>query len=163
MRSKNRSRKMCDHGKRQESCKECGGKQICKHERQRSTCIECGGGSVCKCERQKSSCRKCDPLNWAKRCIWASKGNARKRSYQPPDITPEDFLILANKTKFCVACGSELNWDKKFNSHLHHSHTTGQVFGFCHQLCNQAEGMLSKMTSVERFNFVKFFFPEVFK
>ena len=51
----------CEHGRRKESCKECGGSQICEHGRVRATCKECGGGSICEHGRLRRQCMSCDP------------------------------------------------------------------------------------------------------
>ena len=51
--------KKCEHGRRRNTCKECGGSQICKHNRQRNTCKECGGKSLCEHGRQRNICKEC--------------------------------------------------------------------------------------------------------
>jgi hypothetical protein len=56
---KYRKTKMCEHNKRKDKCKECGGNSICIHNRQKSTCRECGGGSICIHDKFKSRCREC--------------------------------------------------------------------------------------------------------
>lgn len=89
------------------------------------------------------------------------KKTAKRRGYVPPDITPEQYLRLERKSKKCFGCNGAL--DETKTSHLHHNHATGEVYGFCHSLCNQAEGMLSKMKFEEKVNFLSVFFPEVFK
>ena len=38
---------LCEHQRRKNTCKECGGASICPHQRQRSSCKECGGSSIC--------------------------------------------------------------------------------------------------------------------
>jgi hypothetical protein len=52
-------RKKCEHGRRRDRCKECGGASICEHGRLRSDCKECGGASICEHGRQRSKCKDC--------------------------------------------------------------------------------------------------------
>ena len=49
----------CQHGKRRNQCKECGGASICVHGRQRNRCKECGGSSICEHGRRRSRCKEC--------------------------------------------------------------------------------------------------------
>ena len=51
--------KRCEHDRRKEICKECGGGSICEHKRIRSKCKECGGGSICEHGRRKEICKEC--------------------------------------------------------------------------------------------------------
>ena len=50
---------LCEHGRRRNRCRECGGSNICEHGRQRSNCKECGGASICQHKRQRSECKEC--------------------------------------------------------------------------------------------------------
>ena len=38
----------CEHGRRRNDCKECGGASICEHGRLRNQCKECGGSGICR-------------------------------------------------------------------------------------------------------------------
>jgi hypothetical protein len=49
----------CTHGKRKDSCVECGGNGICKHSKRRTQCKECGGGSFCVHGLKTPRCREC--------------------------------------------------------------------------------------------------------
>lgn len=49
----------CSHNRQKHRCKECGGVSICEHDRQRNYCRECGGASICEHDRQRSTCREC--------------------------------------------------------------------------------------------------------
>ena len=49
----------CEHNRRRDSCKDCGGSQICFHNRQRVQCKDCGGASICIHMRQRSACKEC--------------------------------------------------------------------------------------------------------
>jgi hypothetical protein len=51
--------KKCEHGKRKERCRICGGSSFCEHGRQRSRCKECGGASICEHGRVRSQCKEC--------------------------------------------------------------------------------------------------------
>ena len=43
----------CEHGRRRQHCKECGGSGLCEHGRQRHRCKECGGASICEHGRRR--------------------------------------------------------------------------------------------------------------
>ena len=49
----------CEHGRRKDRCKECGGSQICEHGRRKDRCKECGGSEICEHDRRKSECKEC--------------------------------------------------------------------------------------------------------
>lgn len=49
----------CEHNRRKDRCKECGGSAICEHNRRRNTCKECGGSQICEHNRLKNSCKEC--------------------------------------------------------------------------------------------------------
>jgi hypothetical protein len=50
---------ICNHNRRKSSCKECGGSQICNHNRIKSVCKECGGSQICEHNRRRSKCKEC--------------------------------------------------------------------------------------------------------
>ena len=50
---------ICEHGKRKAYCKECGGSQICEHGRVKETCKECGGSQICEHSKRKQFCKEC--------------------------------------------------------------------------------------------------------
>ena len=52
-------RAKCEHGRRRNKCKDCGGSGICVHQRIRSNCKECGGSKFCSHGREKSKCKEC--------------------------------------------------------------------------------------------------------
>lgn len=137
----------------------------CKHNRQLGHCRACRPEKFCRHKVHRSHCRICHSRGWASGILSVANGAAKLRGYAKPNISAEDLIILMRASKFCVGCGGNLNWTskpKKRTPHLHHNHETGVVSGFCHQFCNQAEGMLSKLTPEQRKQFVKTFFPEVF-
>ena len=49
----------CEHNRRKQTCKDCGGSSICEHNRRKATCKDCGGSSRCEHNRQKSQCKDC--------------------------------------------------------------------------------------------------------
>jgi Recombination endonuclease VII len=132
---------ICHHGKERRRCKECGGVGICEHARVRSTCKECGGASVCHHGRRRNQCFVCDPQHWAKSCIQSSTGRALKLGYAPPAITPDEAVALAQRSKQCALCGSDLDWQASRYPSLHHNHETGKVIGFVDHRCNNLEGL----------------------
>ena len=54
-----RERVKCDHGRRLNECKECGGSGICEHGRLRYSCKDCGGSGRCEHGRVRSGCKDC--------------------------------------------------------------------------------------------------------
>ena len=56
---KYREKSKCEHNRRRDKCKDCGGSQICEHNRQKSLCKDCGGSAICEHNRQKSLCKDC--------------------------------------------------------------------------------------------------------
>jgi hypothetical protein len=50
---------ICEHGRRKAQCKDCGGSSICEHGRRRAECRDCGGSNICKHGRRKDQCREC--------------------------------------------------------------------------------------------------------
>jgi len=56
---KSRNKNKCEHDKRRNRCKECGGSEICQHNRQRSQCKKCGGSQICEHDKRRSHCKEC--------------------------------------------------------------------------------------------------------
>lgn len=51
---------ICDCGKQKQTCRRCDGSGFCEpHDRLLATCKECKGGSVCDHKRMWSSCKEC--------------------------------------------------------------------------------------------------------
>ena len=50
---------ICEHGRRRDRCRECGGSQICEHNKRRSSCVDCGGGEICEHNKIRGSCKYC--------------------------------------------------------------------------------------------------------
>lgn len=133
----------------------------CKHNRQLGHCRSCRPKKFCKHKIHASHCRICNPRGWASGILSVANGMANRRGYAKPDISPDDLIVIMRASKTCIGCGGKLNWGGKRAPHLHHNHKDGGVSGFCHQLCNQAEGMLSKLTPTQRKQFIINFFPEI--
>ena len=78
---KYRGKSKCEHNRRRNRCKDCGGGSICKHDKRRSQCKECGGSQICIHDRQRSRCKECsnDPLKITfKEMIGSSKKADKK-------------------------------------------------------------------------------------
>jgi hypothetical protein len=50
----------CQHGRRTDRCKDCGGKSICEHARIKIACRDCGGAIFCIHGKVKYNCRECN-------------------------------------------------------------------------------------------------------
>lgn len=174
-------RDLCKHGKQKHVCIRCKGASVCRHKRIRNTCKKCLGTSFCEHKRLRTSCRDCkgsarcvahnrirstckdcSPLNWAKRLLWAANKKAKIKGYKPPNISPEELLLLRARSKHCEGCGDPLLMDGYPVPHLHHHHDTGEVVGFVHASCNHIEGHLRKLPLCARRLILRTFFPEVF-
>uniref|UniRef100_A0A0G4GPE2 Uncharacterized protein n=1 Tax=Chromera velia CCMP2878 TaxID=1169474 RepID=A0A0G4GPE2_9ALVE len=57
--SKQRKRLICEHGRRKNTCKECGGAAVCAHGRQRYYCKDCGGNGICMHLKKRTMCKEC--------------------------------------------------------------------------------------------------------
>lgn len=62
------SRKKCQHGYDQYTCKECkllgiGGKGLCEHNRQPYSCKQCHGAGICEHDRFRSTCKDCGAVH----------------------------------------------------------------------------------------------------
>ena len=57
----------CEHNKRRNQCKECGGSQICDHSRRKDNCKDCKGSQLCEHAKQKGWCKDCDLERYEKR------------------------------------------------------------------------------------------------
>ena len=127
--------------------------KLCRHNRQKGHCRACRPKKYCEHKVHASHCRICKPTGWAGGILSVARGAARRRGYVAPHITSSELVALMSNKENCVLCGGLLDWAKKPAPHLHHSHETGQVYGFTHQHCNQAAGMLAKMKpeNLERF------------
>ncbi len=49
----------CEHDKRKDRCKPCGGVGICEHNKRKSECKLCGGSQICEHNKRKSECKLC--------------------------------------------------------------------------------------------------------
>ncbi len=54
-----RKRVKCEHGRRLDSCKDCGSSGVCEHGRQRNKCKDCGGSSACEHGRLRPQRKDC--------------------------------------------------------------------------------------------------------
>ena len=74
------------------------------------------------------------------RILSQSRNDGRKRGYVPIDPnTPHWAIRKMMQAPICERFGEALFWDDlRIGStpHLHHSHTTGEAYGFTHPHCN---------------------------
>jgi hypothetical protein len=56
-REKSGTKQRCEHGRRQQYCRDCGGVSVCIHGHQKRLCNDCGGSSMCIHGRQKHQCK----------------------------------------------------------------------------------------------------------
>ena len=49
----------CEHGKRKNRCKDCGGSELCEHGKQKYHCKGCGGNVFCEHGKRKHRCKDC--------------------------------------------------------------------------------------------------------
>ena len=50
---------ICEHGKRKDTCRDCEGSGICEHNRVKNRCKDCGGSQICEHNRVKNKCKDC--------------------------------------------------------------------------------------------------------
>src|SRR5271165_6212122 len=133
----------CPHKTRKYLCEECDGGGVCLHNKQKQHCKDCGTMFYCKHKSSRNHCFKCSPRRWASGILRSARKSAKLRQHEPPNISTEDLIKLFEDFKNCWLCGGDFK--SRVSPHLHHSHETGKVHGFCHPLCNQAEGMVLKL------------------
>ena len=49
----------CEHGKRKDRCKLCGGNYFCEHDKRKYMCKQCGGNGICEHDKIKEVCKLC--------------------------------------------------------------------------------------------------------
>jgi hypothetical protein len=49
----------CEHGKRKNRCRECGGSDFCEHGKEKYYCKDCGGAGICEHDKRKEYCVIC--------------------------------------------------------------------------------------------------------
>ena len=49
----------CEHNRRKDRCKDCGGIGICEHNRRKDQCKDCNGSQICEHKSRKNICKKC--------------------------------------------------------------------------------------------------------
>ena len=54
-----RKRGLCEHGRRNGQCTDCGGSSFCEHKRRKGRCKDCGGSGFCEHNRRKGTCKDC--------------------------------------------------------------------------------------------------------
>lgn len=103
----------------------------------------CGCSGILPKEKRKSNIFAVwNSGNWACRilmCINQSRGDAKVGKHQPinPDILHSAIRKMM-RCAFCWRCHKPMKWKLQAGKtpHLHHDHTTGEVYGFTHPHCN---------------------------
>ena len=86
--------KKCEHGRRRDQCKECGGSGICEHKRRRSECKECGGSQICEHEKIRSKCKEC---GGSQICQHDRRRDQCKECNNPIEITIKGWIRSSRK------------------------------------------------------------------
>ena len=71
--------------------------------------------------------------------LWSNLKIAERCGYKPMDVnTPHTLIRKMMKKTNCERCGKPLKWILRRGKtpHLHHNHTTGEIYGFTHHHCN---------------------------
>lgn len=104
----------CEHNRRINYCKECGGTQICIHNKYKPFCLECGGNGYCEHNKRKTDCKDCGGSSicihdkYKSRCIECGgssicEHNKRKETCKECGGSQ---ICIHNKLKSrCVECG----------------------------------------------------------
>ena len=50
---------ICEHDKRKDTCKTCWGSGICEHGKIKDKCKQCGGNGICEHDKRKDRCKQC--------------------------------------------------------------------------------------------------------
>lgn len=88
-------------------------------------------------------------------------GTSKGRGYAAPNVTAGQMETQwVNQKGICIICrgGKPITLEE---SNYHHSHDTGEGFGFTHPYCNLAEGYLLKLEGEERLNFISWMWPDL--
>lgn len=102
----------------------CGCKRILPLDKKSNLFVVCSG--------KINTCRISNTLRHGSR-------DARTHGYAAIDPnTPHEKIQRMMENPSCVLCGEPLVWDFGLGKtpHLHHNHTTGEVYGFTHPHCN---------------------------
>ena len=85
----------CQHNRRRERCKECGGSQVCIHNKNRYTCLDCGKKQICKHKKRKIYCVLCDGSHICQH---------NRRRYECRFCYPNYYCEHKIKRLFCQVC-----------------------------------------------------------
>eukprot|EP00820_Chromera_velia_P029458 Cvel_12388.t1-p1 / transcript=Cvel_12388.t1 / gene=Cvel_12388 / organism=Chromera_velia_CCMP2878 / gene_product=Keratin-associated protein 5-3, putative / transcript_product=Keratin-associated protein 5-3, putative / location=Cvel_scaffold809:41180-43669(+) / protein_length=698 / sequence_SO=supercontig / SO=protein_coding / is_pseudo=false len=92
----------CEHGKRRDQCKTCGGTSICDHGRRKFYCKDCSGGGTATCEHGRAAkgrfCRLC-----ATNPLWACPHGRHKTFCK--DCKTNKFCPCGKERRRCRECG----------------------------------------------------------
>jgi hypothetical protein len=105
---------ICSHDRRRNRCRDCGGSSICSHGRQKNRCRDCGGASICSHGRRRSDCRDCGGSsicnhgrrrNFCKDCRGASICNHGRIRSQCVECKGASICNHGRRRSDCVQCG----------------------------------------------------------
>jgi len=97
-------------------------------------------------------------LGRMRKLITSARHNSERFNHSPIRETPECMIEQWKKqNNLCAACGSLLDFLK---ANYHHSHETGEGFGFLHPSCNAAEGHLKSLSPEAKKKFMRFILGE---
>jgi hypothetical protein len=91
-----RKQAKCEHGRRKDQCRECGGSGVCPHGRIKHTCTDCGGSGICPHGRRKSECKDCG----GSRICTHGKRQSRCKECGGSEICPH-----GREKRTCKECG----------------------------------------------------------
>lgn len=103
----------CNHNKRKNRCKQCGGSQICEHDKEKSRCVQCNGASICEHKIRRENCFKCKGSatcihNKIKNVCFSCNGNSicihKKRKSQCKDCNGSSICIHKIHRSKCLQC-----------------------------------------------------------
>ena len=86
----------CEHNRRKNRCKDCGGSGICEHNRYKNDCKDCGGSRICEHNRRKDQCKECGGSSFCEH-------NRYKNDCK--DCGGSRFCEHNRQKRFCKDCG----------------------------------------------------------
>jgi len=111
----------CEHRRRRNRCKECGGSGLCKHDRIKEFCKECGGSQICEHDRIKYDCKECGGSRFCKhgrrKDFCKECGGSRICKHKKQKIIC--FTCSKNPILYCdfTLCGYQTKDKQRFKRH----------------------------------------------
>ena len=107
-------RKPCEHGKRKERCRECGGSSFCGHGKRKERCRECDGSEYCEHEILRFGCKLCSPTAYCdherikatcRDCLGAAICEHNRLKYSCKECDGSAFCKHDKRKQYCIECG----------------------------------------------------------